>query len=122
MILGDYADFVVEARDARSNGVSIERHWLHPEDLVPHLISTPPAGIHSPGAHSALLNDTGETSLVSQFSARTRPSTLARNTFFFGAAADVGIVTEIRGVAGTGGLHQVASFGDLSIRIRGRRK
>ena len=122
VILEDYSDFVVEARDARNNGVSIERHWLHREDLLPHLTSTPPSGIHSPGAHSVLLDDTGETSMVSQFSNRTRPSSLARVTFFFGQAVAGGPVTEIRGVAGTGGLNQVASFGDISIRIRGRRK
>ena len=121
-ILEDYSYVVVEARDARSNGISIERHWLYTEDLIPHLVSSPPSGIHSPGAHSALLNDTGGSSLISQFSARTRPSTLARNTFFFATAAEDGPVTEIRGVDGVGGLHQVASFGDLSIRIRARRK
>ena len=127
VILSSYSDFAVEVRDRSSNGISIEEHRIHPE-RIHSFLATEVAALATKTANvfSVVFSIDGTASLIEAYDrSKSRPG-LANPRLSFAFANDdsagADLMTSIRGVDGVNGLHQTISEGDISIRVRGRRR
>ena len=119
VIISAYSDFTVEIRDRSSNGISTERHRLYPEEIHSFLASEA-SSLATKRAHvfSAVFSIDGTASLIEAYDrSKSRPGLAnPRLSFVFANATEDGadLMTSIRGVDGTSGLHQTIAEGDIS--------
>ena len=127
VVISDYSEFTVEIRDRSSSGISSEKHRLNPDEIHSFL-DTEAAALATKTAHvfSAVFSVDGTASLVEAYDrSKSRPGLAnPRLSFTFANPTEAGadLMTSIRGVDGTNGIHQAIAEGDISVRIRGRRK